>query len=133
MKKIIIYIIVSFLLSLSQAALAADANPKINDVFQKTTDSVRKTTEAVKNLPDVQSIPQAIGTLIKFALKWATFLVLISIVFAGIIYILGMGQDEDIGKAKNIFINLIIGLIIMSASYALVVGVSKFNVFGTTQ
>jgi len=83
----------------------------------------------VKKLPDV-GLGGGITLAIKTVLRLAMYLTTIAIVVAAIYYIISRGKDEDMTKAKDIILYLVIGMAIMAASYGIVAGITQFNVFG---
>lgn len=95
---------------------------------------VGKTDEtiAVAGLPDV-SIEGAITSTVKTILGWAMSITLITLVVSAIYYIQSRGNEEDVKKAKDMILYLIIGMAIMAAAYGLVAGLSQFKFFGEAQ
>lgn len=79
-------------------------------------------------LPDV-SVYQLITATIKTILEWSMILTIMAIVAAGFIYLVSQGKEDSTGKAKDIIINLLIGLAIMASAYAIVFGIAQFNFF----
>ncbi len=96
-----------------------------------------KHTAETKQYTDVQSVSQlpsltvesAITTAIKTILGWSIILALIAIIVAAGYYLIAQGQEDNLGKAKDIIVYLIIGLAIMAAAYAIVTGILKFKFF----
>ena len=84
--------------------------------------------EPLGDLPDV-TIEAAIATVVKTILGAAIILTIIAIVVAGLYFIIGEGEEEDVTKGKKIIKYLAIGMFIMSAAYGVVVGISKFEFF----
>lgn len=84
--------------------------------------------EAVGNLPKI-TIQAAMTSVIKTILGWAMIITLVALVVMGIYYLISMGNEEDLSKAKNILLYLIIGMAIMAAAYGVVAGVSQFDFF----
>lgn len=89
---------------------------------------VQKALENVDNLPDI-GLEEAVGMAIKTVLRWSFFLTLISLVMASIYYIISMGKEEDVTKAKDIIMYLVIGMTIIAAAYGVISGISRFNFF----
>lgn len=79
-------------------------------------------------LPDV-SLEGGMTLAIKAILRSAMLLTIIAIVVAAIYYIISRGKDEDVTKAKDIILYLVIGMVIIAAAYGVVAGVTQFNVF----
>lgn len=85
---------------------------------------------AVENLPRV-SDSALITTAIKTVLGAASLLTIIAVCMAGIYYLIARGDDEKITKAKNILTYLIIGMVVISAAYAIVSGIAQFDFLST--
>jgi hypothetical protein len=103
----------------------------VNDVFPEPGDKKTNQYEnAARALPNIEGgTDQAFAIIINTILEWAMFLTLIALVVAGIFFLIALGDDDEIKKAKDIFQNLLIGLAIMSAAYGFVTGISQFNFF----
>jgi len=82
----------------------------------------------VAKLPDV-SLEEAIGIAIKTILRVSFYLTLIALIIVAIYYLMSMGKEEDITKARNIILYLIIGMTIIAAAYGVTSGLSRFNFF----
>lgn len=89
-------------------------------------------TEAVADLPNV-GIEGAITSTVKIILGWAMSITLVTLVVSAIYYIQSRGNEEDVKKAKDMMLYLIIGMAIMAAAYGLVSGLSQFKFFGEAQ
>jgi len=85
---------------------------------------------AIKALPDLTP-EEMIASIIKTILGASMILALIAIVIAGITMIYSRGNEEEIGKAKDILLYLVIGIAIMAAAYGFVSGIAQFNFFQT--
>lgn len=85
-------------------------------------------TEAVAGLPDI-SLESGFKTAMKTILGASMILTIIAIVIAAAYYILSQGDEEDISKAKNIILYLVIGMVIMAAAYGIITGVVQFDFF----
>jgi hypothetical protein len=100
------------------------------DIVKSTLDKTyNKDAQQVAHLPDV-SLEGGMTLAIKTILKSAMLLTIIAIVVAAIYYIISRGKDEDMTKAKDIILYLIIGMAIIAAAYGIIAGVTQFNVFG---
>lgn len=85
-------------------------------------------TKTIANLPEL-TLEAGISDVIKTILGWSMIITIVAIVVASIYYMISRGKDEDITKAKDILIYLIIGMAIMAAAYGIVAGISQFNFF----
>jgi len=57
-------------------------------------------------------------------------LVLIGLLIVGAMFMTGASNEENITKARKILIYLVIGIILISVSYAVVSGISQFKLGG---
>ncbi|MFA7685391.1 MAG: hypothetical protein WCX95_01165 [Candidatus Gracilibacteria bacterium] len=96
------------------------------DTIENTGDT--SPTANLSRLPKV-SLEQSVGIAIKTVLRWSFYLTLISLVVAAIYYIMSMGKEEDLTKARNITLYLVIGMAIIAGAYGIVTGISRFNFF----
>ena len=81
---------------------------------------------AVGALPKVD-FPEIAATAIKYVLSLAMVLTFIALIVAAIFYLTAQGEEEQIKKAKDIIIYLIIGMAIIAAAYAITMGISQFQ------
>ncbi len=150
MKKLILITLstIIFILSLSGTAIAACESDSqcaagtrciYNECLDPLSimlerpggiDNVKTPVEAgaVAALPDI-SLESGFQTAMKTILGASMIITIVAIVFAAVYYIISQGNDEDISKAKNIILYLIIGMAIMAAAYGLVTGVVQFDFF----
>jgi len=126
-----------FILNLGQIAYAVDPatvniDELINRPVDKATGQVKTGTseeqEQITKLPEVDA-PQLLTTVIKYILRLAAILTMIALIITAIYYLISMGKEEDISKARNILIYLIIGIVIIAGSYGVVTGLSQFDFF----
>lgn len=59
------------------------------------------------------------GQIIGVVLSFVGALFLILMIYAGILWMISQGNDQEVTKAKGLIINAIIGIIIVFAAYAL--------------
>lgn len=90
--------------------------------------SSQEDAKNIKNLPNV-TIESGFSVAIKTILRSAMLLTIIAIVIAAIYYITSRGKEEDVTKAKDIILYLVIGMAVMAAAYGVVAGLTRFNVF----
>lgn len=83
---------------------------------------------AVANLPNLSEAALA-SNLIKLILQFSMAITMIGLVIAGIYLMISRGNDDQVGKAKSIITYLVVGMLIISAAYAIVSGISKINFF----
>ena len=120
-------------------AYAGNVDEKVSDLLPRPGESTGteegskitqkyKELDAVGNLPEI-GIEGAMTTVIKTILGWAMIITVVALVVMGIYYLISMGNEEDISKAKDIILYLIIGMAIMAAAYGVVAGISQFDFF----
>jgi hypothetical protein len=73
---------------------------------------------------------QIVASAIKTMLFAAGALVLIGLLVVGAMFLTGASNEENITKARKILIYLVIGIILISVSYAVVSGISQFKLGG---
>jgi hypothetical protein len=105
-----------------------DVDKLINEIAPTADKDHEAQLTTFKNLPNVE-LEQGVGIAIKTVLRWSFYLTLISLVVASIYYIMSMGKEEDITKARNIILYLVIGMAIIAGAYGIVAGVSQFDFF----
>jgi hypothetical protein len=131
MKKLItkISLIIITIFALSTTVFAGSVEETLNKVIPKPGTSDKfKEIDNVAGLPEV-TLESAISVTIETILAWAMLLTLVAIVVAGIYFIQSRGTEEDITKAKDIILYLVIGMAIMAASYGVIAGLSQFKFF----
>lgn len=70
---------------------------------------------------------QIVTSVIKTILFVAGALVMIGLLIVGAMFLTGSSNEENITKARKILIYLVIGIILISVSYAVVSGISQFD------
>lgn len=92
---------------------------------QLKSDSFTKySQEAFKNVYETdpgnkleKSLPAAIGNVISIALSFIGVILLVILVYAGFLWLTAGGNEEQVGRAKKLIKNGIIGLTISLAAY----------------
>jgi len=69
--------------------------------------------------PDDNFLSTKLGTIIGIVLSFVGVIFLILMIFAGLTWMTAQGSQEKVGKAKDLMINAVIGLIIVMAAYAI--------------
>jgi hypothetical protein len=106
--------------------IAFDKNRSDDDGQPQNLEEV----EAYQALPN-QSDSELASGVINNVLNFSAILVIIAVVVAAIYYLTSRGKPEGSDKAKQILLNLIIGVVIVSVAYGVVTGISKINFFPT--
>ncbi len=63
---------------------------------------------------------QLAANITNFVSGFITFFAILSIIYAGFLYVTSAGEQENIDKAKKIIFNAVIGLVVAAAAYAIV-------------
>jgi hypothetical protein len=72
------------------------------------------------SISSVQDAFKLVGNLIRILIAVSGMLAVLFIIIAAIYYIVSMGDPGRVKQAKDILTNLVIGLVIIIASYAIV-------------
>lgn len=68
---------------------------------------------------DEGNLPQTIGNIVKIILSLLGLLFVLMAIYAGFLWFTSGGNEDQIGKAKDILKNAIIGLIIVISAYSI--------------
>jgi len=125
MKKItkliftIFPIIISFL-----AAKSADASSKILDRLNDFAVRSMGFTPIASPAAGKQRLAEFIGMIISFILSFLGVIFMILIIYSGILWMTARGNENQIEKSKDILKSSVVGLLIVTAAYAIVKTVS---------
>jgi len=114
-----------------QAGQATTPKLPSDDLLPKFTDpkgqgGIEEELKTYSNLNSA-SWTQIVASVIKTILFVAGALVMIGLLVVGAMFMTGSSNEENITKARKILIYLVIGIILISVSYAVVSGISQFN------
>lgn len=119
-------ILISLIFSLSNVALAT-AQTLVPTVQTPNSSGTTKIA-LVENLPRAEW-PVIIAGIVQIILGVVGSLTLIAFTVGGVMFVASQGNEEQISKAKKIIFWSIFALLIIAASYALVLGVSQLQFF----
>jgi TRAP-type C4-dicarboxylate transport system permease small subunit len=71
------------------------------------------------NLTSQTTLPELIGNLIRTFIGLLGIIFLLLIVYAGYLWLTAQGDDDKVKHSKELLKNAVIGLIIISAAYAI--------------
>jgi len=128
MKKLISLILVTITLtaSLGMSSLAlAQTTPNL---FQPVYGPSGGKLTLVGNLPR-SDWGVLMGQVISIILAITGSLAFAAFTFGGVMMVTAQGNDEQIRKGKNILFWSVLALVIIAASYAIVVGISQLKFF----
>jgi len=125
--KIKLALIIS-LISSNITVLAVNINDLLPRPGATDPDTAKKFTETVQvaNLPEVTETA-LITSIIKTILEAGILLTVIAVVVAGLYYLLAKGEEEQITKAKDILVYLVIGMVVMASAYGIISGLAQIE------
>jgi hypothetical protein len=89
------------------------------DLYNRLYDVADYADYAVENSnPEDQNIAIYVGKIISYVLAVLGVIFLTLLVYAGFVWMTARGDSEQITRAKDIMVNVVIGLIIILMSYA---------------
>lgn len=119
MQKIIKIIFIFYLLFVSSAvSFAATDLPE--SVLEKENKLLEDPTVS---LPTGDIIKDIVPAVIKILLGIAGSVALMSLTFGAVLLITGQGEEEKITKGKSIIVYAVLGLVLISVSYAIIFGI----------
>jgi len=77
-------------------------------------------------LPE-KSVPEVLSDIANILLGLTGTIAMVGLIVAGVMYVTARGDDQQMEKAKNILIYIAIGLVVIAASYAIILGVSSLS------
>ena len=116
LKKIIASLVFLSLLFSFSILLAPHRALAANDYGLTAT---AKKAQLPENIKGQTNLIGVIGLVTKLLLSFTGMFFLGMMLYAGIVWMKSMGASDDVEKAKNIIQSAIIGLIIVSAAYAI--------------
>ncbi len=85
--------------------------------------------DILQNFPQGDIFKNIVQGAVKVMLIATGLLLFVALVVASIMMIISMGKEAEIGKAKNIILYSVIGLVIIATSYAIIFGISSLEFF----
>jgi hypothetical protein len=130
----ITFIIINVILAMQFNAVSAAENQKVEEKHLNIEDTYlfykTKNTKYIDSLPGENVTPeQFIAKVVFYILIVANILAFISFVAAGIFMLISQGNEEDIKKAKEIFLYTVMAMIICAIALAVVYGITSFSFF----
>ncbi len=71
------------------------------------------------------SIPQLLGMLLKFAVRVATVLCVIYLIWSGFLFVKAQGNEEELKRAKSAFFYALIGTMLMLGAEVIAQAIAK--------
>ncbi len=106
-------LVAAFLLGFMSMGLPAQGQIKV-DIGASLKDAA---TPAFKT--ETRNLPTVIGNYIQVFLGFLGVIALLLIIYAGYLWMTAQGNEDNVEKAKDIIKNAVIGLIIITLSYAI--------------
>ena len=79
-----------------------------------------------ENLP-AGDIPVVFSIIADILLGITGSIAMVALIYTGILYVTARGDDTQLDKAKNILLYIIVGLVVIAASYANILGISSLS------
>lgn len=76
------------------------------------------------NISSVSDVVKLLTNLVRIIIGFAGLLAVLAVIVASVYYVISMGDPGRIKRAKDILVNLVIGLVLLIAAYAIVTFVS---------
>ncbi len=116
------------------AAYGVEVDELLPRPGEKGSTYATENIEKYEELGTVAALPEVtdtalMTTVIKTILGWSMLLTIAGIVAASIYYLTSRGKEEDVTKAKDIILYLVVGMAIMAAAYGIVSGIAQFQFF----
>lgn len=105
--------------------------PNIEDLLYKfETEGVEEptTTDYIASLPEGDHWA-LLGSVVFYLLVVANVLAFVSFIIAGIYMLISQGNEENITKAKQIFIYTVMAMVIAATALAIVTGITNIQFF----
>jgi hypothetical protein len=121
-KSLLLLIIVSLSLSASTLVLAANDDAKATiDGLNSAASKVGAYADQTTKLDARSVILEKVGGFVGLALSFVGIVFLLLIIWAGLQWMTAQGNSSQVDKAKDLMINAVIGLIIVSAAYSITI------------
>lgn len=122
MKKKLIFSFIVSALFFSLAAINAKAQ-NVQDTINGLNETAGK-VNAYQNQTSSSDYGQnflttQVGRIIGIALSFVGVIFLLLMIYAGIMWMIARGNEQEVSKAKDLLTNAVVGLIIVFAAYAL--------------
>ncbi len=115
-----------FLLFIIIIVLLLSTNNSLAENHQQSAYGLNTTAEKIDPFKDQVSqsadesfLQSRVGQVIGFVLSFVGVLFLILMIYAGLTWMTAGGNKEQVGKAKSLMVNAVLGLIIVMGAYAL--------------
>ncbi|MFH0857043.1 MAG: hypothetical protein V1860_04045 [bacterium] len=136
--KAITFIIIVSICAASFACITApakNANADSGDMFQDMQDEGLKIIggTAYGSEKPQNSVMAIIAEFIKLVLSFLGLIFVILLLYAGFLWMTAAGNEDQVAKAKSIFSNGIMGLIIVLSAYAITYFVLEKIIYATTR
>ena len=111
--------IVVFISFVSMNVTLVNANKSNGYGLNTTAEQIAPFKDQISQEQDGSFLQSRVGQVIGFVLSFVGVLFLILMIYAGLTWMTAGGNKEQVGKAKSLMINAVLGLIIVMGAYAL--------------
>jgi hypothetical protein len=118
MKKLFFAFFLMTSLFLTSKSLAVDFNAA--EVFPSWGDVAVKVDGVIGENGDMNLILQYVPSIINIMMEIIAPIVLVMFILSGIRFISADGKDEDLQKAKALFFDGVLGLVLIAISYSVI-------------
>jgi len=94
-----------------------------------TMEGTKTTTDYIASLPEADDWQSFVANAVRLLLIVANILAFASFVISGIYMISSMGNEEQLSKAKRIFVYTVFAMVICATALALVTGITNIEFF----
>ncbi len=112
-------LIIAFILLISTNISLAQNHQQTGYGLNTTAGQVGPFRDQMSQQADESFLQSRVGQIIGFVLSFVGVLFLILMIYAGLTWMTAGGNKEKVGKAKELMINAVLGLIIVMGAYAL--------------
>ena len=119
-KKVLSFLILAVMAFSMVFAVAGNVNAQVNEILNN--DQLKDVADEAYNADDGvpgKNIQTMIVTVINTILGLLGIIFLVIIIYAGFLWMTAGGNDDQVGKAKKLIINSIIGIVIIVGAYAI--------------
>ncbi len=111
--------IIVFVLFISTNISLAQNHRSSGYGLNTTANQIDPFKDQTRQQQDESFLQTRVGQIIGFVLSFVGVLFLILMIYAGLTWMTAGGNKEQVGKAKSLMINAVLGLIIVMSAYAL--------------
>jgi cell division protein FtsB len=109
-------------------AYAVDVNEDINYLMPDEKSFIEDhDAQGRVSLPNGDFLGEVVPAVVTNIMYMVGFLIFIALIYGGTLMVIGRGNEEEVGKAKNIILYSAIALVLVSLGYALIYGIATLQ------